>query len=212
MLTIGYLIPFLVVKALPDYDSFLVTLIDKGVFAQLPKRYAFKDYKTGESGWAAVFGIKGSRIILSQKSPQYVRKILEFLLSSLIKEGKIKFKRVAKLANANFHKVAVAADDSENYSQRDVVKLCMPCFQDLKNYVSEKVIIVKYSEDMEEYIINSLSPAPMEHITKVILLKDTDEAIVYVEDKYAGYFFGPKGQNVSTASKLTGYKINIQPV
>jgi N utilization substance protein A len=212
MLNIGYLVPFIVVKALPDYDSYLATLIDKGVFAQLPRRYAFKDYKTGETGWAAVFGIKGARIILSQKSPQYIRKILEFLLSSLIKEGRIKFKRVAKLANANFHKVAVAVDAPDSYSQRDVVKLCMPCFEDLRNYVSEKVIIVKYSEDIEEYIINSLSPAPPEHVSKVILFKDTDEAMVYVEREYAGYFLGPKGQNVSTASKLTGFRINIRPV
>jgi len=209
MLNIGYLVPFVVVKAMPDYDSFLTTLIDKGVFALLPRRYAFKDYRVGEAGWASVFGIKGARIILSQKSPQYVRKILEYLLSPLIKEEIIKFKRVARLADANFHKVAVAVNNPEKYSQRDVVKMCRPCFEDLKNYVSEKVIIVKYSEDTEEYIINALSPAPPERIDKVILNKGAHEAEVFVEDKYVGYFLGPKGQNVSTASKLTGFKITI---
>lgn len=209
MLNVGYLVPFVVVKAMPDYDSFLTTLIDKGVFALLPRRYAYKEYKTGEAGWASVFGVKGARIILSQKSPQYVRKILEYLLSPLIKEERIKFKRVAKLTNANFHKVAVAVDNPQKYSQSDVVKLCRPCFEDLKNYVSEKVIIVKYSDDIEEYIINALSPAPPEHIDKVILHKDSFKAEVHVEDKYVGYFLGPKGQNVATASKLTGFKITI---
>jgi N utilization substance protein A len=210
MLTVGYLIPFLVVKALPDYDSFLVTLIDKSVFAQLPRKYAFKEYKVGEAGWAAVFSIKGSRVILSQKSPQYVRKILEYLLSALIQEGKIKFKRVAKLAAAKFYKIAVSAPDT--YTQGDVVKLCAPFFQDAKNYISEKIIIVKYSEDIEEYIINALSPAPSDHVDKVILSKDTKNASITVEREYVGYFLGPKGQNVSTASKLTGFKITIYPV
>ena len=210
MLKVGYLVPFMVLKGLPDYDSYLTTLINKGILAQLPKKYALRQYKIGETGWASIFGIKGSRIILSQKSPQYVRKILEYLLSPLIQEEKIKFKRVAKVAGSHFYKVAV--ESSNGVSGKEIVQMCLPYFKGkIKDYVDEKIILVKYSKDIKQYVINSLIPAPLEQIEKVIHIKDMNETNVYVDEKYAGLFLGAKGKNAATASKLTGIRIIIIP-
>jgi hypothetical protein len=52
MIHIGYLVPFTILKGLPDYEAYLVVLINKGIMAQLPRKYAMHDYKIGESGWA----------------------------------------------------------------------------------------------------------------------------------------------------------------
>ncbi len=207
MLNIGYLIPFLVIKALPDYDSYLVTLIDKGVLAQLPRRYAFKDYKIGETGWASVFNIQGSRVTLSQKSTQYVRKIMEHILSPLLKEKKIKVKRVAKMAAASFFKVAV--ESLCGMSNKDILNELRPYLKETKDYIAEKVIIVKYSDDALEYIINSLVPAPLNRIEQIMIRKDISQVKISVPEKYVGIFLGPKAMNVLTAAKLTGYNIKI---
>jgi transcription antitermination factor NusA-like protein len=210
MLKVGYLVPFMVIKGLPDYDSYLTTLINKGILAQLPRKYTSKQYKIGETGWASIFAIRGSRIILSQKSPQYVRKILEYLLSPLIQEDKIKFKKVAKVFGSHFYKIAV--ESSNGASGKEIVKMCLPYLEGkIKDYIDEKIILVKYSKDIERYVINSLAPAPLEHIQKVIHIEDMNEITVYVDDKYAGLFLGAGGKNAATASKLTGIKVIIFP-
>jgi N utilization substance protein A len=209
MLNVGYLVPFMVLKALPDFDSYLVVLVEKGILAQLPKRHAMRKFRIGETGWASVFAIKGSRVTLSQKSTQYVRKITEFILAPFIQSGAIKVKRVAKISAGNFYKVAVQCDNG--MSPKALVKASMPYLKKAIDYLNEKIILVKYSDDIQEYIANALTPAPIEEVRKVIYFKDMKEANVYVTKEYAGYFLGPKGQNVSTASKLTGCKIIIIP-
>lgn len=208
MLNIGYLVPFTILKGLPDYEAYLVVLIDKGILAQLPKKYAMRDYKIGETGWASVFNIQGARVTLSQKSTQYVRKIVEHILSPLIQDRVIKVKRVAKMAGGSFYKVAV--EPLIGMSGSELLNEVKPYLKETKEYLSEKVIIVKYSNDVKEYIANSLVPAPVDKIGHIMILEDLKKANVIVSEEYVGKFLGPKAMNVLTAAKLTGYNINIK--
>jgi len=210
MLNIGYLVPFTILKALPDYESYLVVLIDKGVLAQLPRKYAMRPYRIGESGWASVFNMKGSRITLSQKSTQYVRKIMEHILTPLLQENRIKVKRVAKMADGTFYKVAV--ESLTGKSGGDLLNEVRPYLEKTKEHISEKVIIVKYSSDLEEYIANSLVPAPIGKIGNIMVFEGMKEAEVKVPKEFVGKFLGPKAMNVLTAAKLTGYKIEVTGV
>ncbi|HLE18267.1 MAG TPA: hypothetical protein VI728_08285 [Syntrophales bacterium] len=205
---IGHLVNFFVVKAMPDYDSYLVCLQGGELLALLPRKYANRLYKVGETGWAAVFEIKGARINLSQKSPQYIRKILEYLTAPLIQEKKIRFKKVALVAGAPFCKVAVAVDNE--MSQKDLVELCKPYLADLKQYIAEHVTFVKYSDDIEKYVVNALSPGPKKAIKKVIFFQESNTAAVYVKSSSLAIFYGRHGQNVAAAAKLTGITIEIK--
>lgn len=199
--------PFTILKGLPDYEAYLVVLIDKGILAQLPRRYAMHDYKIGETGWASVFNIQGATVILSQKSTQYVRKITEHILSPLIGDGLIKVKRVAKMAGGSFYKVAVESLTGMNGG--DLVNEVKPYLEETKVYLAEKVIIVKYSSEIKEYIANSLVPAPAGKIKSIMIFANMKEADVKVPEEYVGKFLGPKAMNVLTAAKLTGYRIKI---
>jgi N utilization substance protein A len=96
-------------------------------------------------------------------------------------------------------------------SAKQLVKTSMPYLKKTIDHLSEKVILVKYSDDIKEYVANALTPAPAEEVWNVIYFKEMNEANVYVTKEYAGYFLGTKGQNVATASKLTGCKITIIP-
>ena len=210
MLNIGYLVPFTILKGLPDYEAYLVVLINKGIMAQLPRKYAMHDYKIGETGWASVFNIRGATVILSQKSTQYVRKVMEHILTPLLLDSRIKVKRVAKMAGGSFYKVAV--ESLTDMSNGDLLDEIRPYLEETKDYIAEKVIIVKYSNDAQEYIANSLVPAPVKEIKHIRILKNIKRASVIVPEEYVGYFLGPKAMNVLTAAKLTGYKIEITGV
>lgn len=70
----------------------------------------------------------------------------------------------------------------------------------------EKVDVIQYSEDPEEYIVNALSPAK---ISKVDLDEENHVATVYADEDQLSLAIGKSGQNVRLASKLTGWKIDV---
>ena len=73
----------------------------------------------------------------------------------------------------------------------------------------EKIDIVKWSEDISEFISAALSPAK---VVKVELLPgETRSCRVTVPDQQLSLAIGNKGQNARLAAKLTGWKIDIKP-
>ena len=71
----------------------------------------------------------------------------------------------------------------------------------------EKIDIVKYSENPEEYVANALSPSKV-----VEAIADPAEKIcrVIVPDDKLSLAIGKEGQNARLAAKLTGWKIDIK--
>lgn len=71
----------------------------------------------------------------------------------------------------------------------------------------ERMDIVKYSEDPEEYIKNALNPARIERIE---LNKADRVALVVVDDAQLSVAIGRSGQNVRLAARLTGWRIDLK--
>jgi N utilization substance protein A len=69
----------------------------------------------------------------------------------------------------------------------------------------EKIDIIEWSDDPEQFIANALSPAKVEN---VVIYGDT--AKVKVAEDQLSLAIGKEGQNVRLAYKLTGYKIDIE--
>lgn len=69
----------------------------------------------------------------------------------------------------------------------------------------EKIDIINWSENPQEFIREALSPA---EVTKVEI--DGKKAKVYVAEDQQSIAIGRQGQNVRLASKLTGYDIDIE--
>ena len=72
----------------------------------------------------------------------------------------------------------------------------------------EKIDIIKYSEDPEEYIAAALSPS---EVISVTMMEDGRSCRVVVPDSQLSLAIGKEGQNARLAAKLTGYKIDIKP-
>jgi len=71
----------------------------------------------------------------------------------------------------------------------------------------EKIDIVVYDENPEQFIRNALSPAD---VAKVVIDGTKKQATVYVADDQQSIAIGRGGQNVRLASRLTGYELDIE--
>lgn len=70
----------------------------------------------------------------------------------------------------------------------------------------EKIDIVLWDEDVEQFIMNSLSPAKTE---KIAISSKEHKAIISVSKENLSLAIGKGGQNVRLASKLSGWGIDI---
>jgi len=205
---VGDLINFFIVKNMPDYEAYLTCVMGGELLALLPKRFSGKTYKIGESGWASIFGIHGGgRVTLSRTSPQFIRKFLEYSLRDFLKEENISIKKVAGVRGANFYKIAC----STSLLQKDLYnefRNALP--EDFKKQVSESITPIRYSENIEEYVVNAFSPAPIEAIRRVFYSPSIGIITVYVDTNMIGRFLGKNGSNISTAAKLVGKEIVLK--
>ncbi len=75
----------------------------------------------------------------------------------------------------------------------------------------EKIDIIKWSENPEEFIASALSPAD---VLKTIITSNEEKnctCTVIVPNNKLSLAIGNKGQNAKLAAKLTGFKIDIKP-
>ena len=72
--------------------------------------------------------------------------------------------------------------------------------------LGEKIDIIRWSDDPEEYVSNALSPAKLKQVN---LNPAKGECEVIVDEDQLSLAIGKKGQNVRLSSRLTGWKIDI---
>ncbi len=151
---------------------------------------------------------KGPTVVLSRKHPGLVKRLFELEVPE-IQDGTVIIKAISREAGSRT-KIAVYSRD-ENV---DPIGSCIGPKGIRKNNITaeikgEKIDIVKYSEDAEEFIRASLSPA------QVVSVKETGERSCYVlvEDDQLSLAIGKEGQNARLAARLTGFnKIDIKSV
>ena len=71
----------------------------------------------------------------------------------------------------------------------------------------EKVDIVPFSEDSQEFVMKALSPA---RVSQVRIDEDTGTAEVIVPDYQLSLAIGKEGQNARLAARLTGWRVDIK--
>ncbi len=199
VIKINYLVLFQVVKKLPDHDSLLCNIVGTQLFAQLPKKYAAHDYKIGDTDWAAVFEIKGARITLTQKSPAYIRKLIEYLVSEPLINYELSIKKIG--IYQNLFKILIKTD--KNFTNRDLNEIFKPYInsQEIKKHFPEgKFVFTRYYENIEDLIKSLLLYE--DRIQRVIYFKSLAQATVYSENGSVGLLVGEKGKNLITAKKI----------
>ena len=151
---------------------------------------------------------RGPQVILSRTHPGLVKRLFELEVPEIY-DGTVEIRSIAREAGSR-SKLAVWSSD-ENV---DPIGACVgPKGSRVNNVVaelgSEKIDIIKYSDDPAAYVAASLSPADVLSVTP---LEGSKSCRVMVPDDQLSLAIGKEGQNARLAAKLTGYKIDIKSV
>lgn len=167
------------------------------------------NFRLGERVKAFVYEVKkdkGTQIILSRRHEGLVKKLFELEVPEIF-EGVVEMRSIAREAGERT-KVAVASKDDKV----DCVGACVGMRGSrVKNIIEElrgeKIDIVRFSEDIKEFIKASLAPAV---ISRIELDRETKRAKVLVASDQLSLAIGKRGQNVRLASKLVGWEIDVR--
>ncbi len=148
---------------------------------------------------------KGPQITVSRTHTGFLKRLFEMEVPEIY-EGIVEVKAAAREAGKR-SKLAVFSGNSDI----DPVGSCVgpkgSRVQAISNELKgEKIDIVKWSEEVEEYIGNSLSPAK---VSSVIIDSEEKTATVVVPDNQLSLAIGKEGQNARLAAKITGWKVDI---
>ena len=149
---------------------------------------------------------KGPQVVVSRTHPGLLKRLFELEVPE-IQEGIVEIKSVAR-EPGNRSKIAVWSKDESV----DPVGSCvgyrgMRVQAIVDELGSEKIDIVKWSEDPAKFIANALSPSK---VVSVAVNEAEKVSRVVVPDYQLSLAIGKEGQNARLAAKLTGWKIDIK--
>lgn len=170
-----------------------------------------EQYKLGDRVRAVIIKVhrlsKGPQIVVSRSDPSLLIRLFEMEIPEVF-DGTVVIQNAVREGGERA-KVAVTSRDAAV----DPVGACVGMKGSRINAIirelrGEKIDIIKYSEDITEYTINSLNPA---RISNVLIIDPMEKILeVIVAEDQLSLAIGRKGQNVRLASRLLGWEINIK--
>ncbi len=151
---------------------------------------------------------KGPQLLISRTHPNLVKKLMELEIPE-IKSNLVEIKAIAREPGVR-SKVAVSSSDPKI----DPIGSCVGqkgvrVSNVMDELNGERIDIILWNENSEEYIKTALSPAK---VALIVLDKEAKRAKVYVNPDQRPLAIGKNGQNVRLASKLTGFELDIMDV
>lgn len=151
---------------------------------------------------------KGPQVFLSRTHPGLLRSLFELEVPE-IQSGEVEIKAVAREAG-NRSKIAVYSRDPDV----DPVGACVGARGSRVQAVvaelnNEKIDVVAWVDDEEEFIKNALSPAKVFYVRL-----DEEQKVAYtvVPEDQLSLAIGREGQNARLAARLTGWRIDIKSI
>ncbi len=149
---------------------------------------------------------KGPQVVLSRTHPNLLKRLFELEVPEIY-DGVVEIRSIAREAGFR-SKIAVYSKNEDVDSVGSCVGPKGMRVQAIVNELrGEKIDIVRWSDNMAEYIANSLSPSK---VVEVTLQESEKIARVIVPDYQLSLAIGIKGQNARLAAKLTNWKIDIK--
>jgi len=150
---------------------------------------------------------RGPQLILSRANEEFV----EYLFRQEVPEleaGAVEIRAIAREAGRRT-KLAVASNVPGVDPVGTFVGGHGTRVQAVMNEIGdqEKIDIITFDENIEQFIKNALSPA---EVNKVVIKEADKRATVYVNEDQQSIAIGRAGQNVRLASRLTGYELDIE--
>ena len=148
-------------------------------------------------------GQRGPQIFVSRSHPKILSRLFELEVPE-IGTGTVEIKAVAREAGSRSKIAVMSNEDGVDPIGSCVGQRGTRVTAVIHELGGEKIDIIEWKQDSEEFIANSLSPA------KVLSAKiGRNRAEVTVAEDQLSLAIGKEGQNVRLAAKLTGWKIDI---
>ena len=167
-------------------------------------------YRQGDRIRAYIFDVdltaKGPQIVLSRTHPNLLIELFRQEVPEIY-EGIVEVKAAVREPGGRA-KIAVVSHDRDV----DPVGACVgmrgtrvqAVVQELRG---EKIDIIHYTPDPAEFVCRALAPAK---VSKIILDEGDHAMEVIVPDDQLSLAIGKKGQNVTLASRLTGWRLDVR--
>jgi len=149
---------------------------------------------------------KGPQIVVSRTHPGLIKRLFELEVPEIV-DGVVDIKAIAR-EPGHRTKISVASNDPNV----DPVGACVGARGSRVRMVvnevrGEKVDIVPFSDDPEDFVMKALQPAK---VREVRVDEATGNATVIVPDFQLSLAIGKEGQNVRLAGRLTGWRVDIK--
>jgi len=167
-------------------------------------------YRQGDRIRAYIFDVdltaKGPQIVLSRTHPNLLIELFRQEVPEIY-EGIVEVKAAVREPGGRA-KIAVVSHDRDV----DPVGACVgmrgtrvqAVVQELRG---EKIDIIHYTPDPAEFVCRAIAPAK---VSKIILDEEDHAMEVIVPDDQLSLAIGKKGQNVTLASRLTGWRLDVR--
>ena len=148
---------------------------------------------------------RGPIVTLSRVHPNFVKRLFELEIPE-IQDGTILIKGVSREAGSRTKIAVMSLDENVDAIGSCIGKNGMRISAVLAELGNEKVDIIKYSENIEEYVAEALSPAKVISVT----MEEERSCKVIVSPDQLSLAIGKEGQNAKLVARLTGCKIDIK--
>ena len=198
------------VSAVANRDIY-VTVGKVEMILPAKERIPTEDYQVGDSIRAIVLRVdpeaKGPSVVLSRASGKFVEALFRLEVSE-IADGVVEIMGVSR--DPGFRAKLAVRTSNENV---DPVGACVgQRGSRVRSIVSElsgeKIDIVRWNEDIRQYVAQALAPAKLESIEIDPVASRTVHVVV--DPKQYSLAIGKRGQNVRLTTKLTGWHIDVK--
>ena len=175
------------------------------------ERIPTEDLQVGDTVRAIVIRVdpdaKGPSVVISRASGKFVEALFRLEVSE-ISDGVVEIMGVSR--DPGYRAKLAVRTSNENV---DPVGACVgqrgSRVRTIVNELSgEKIDIVRWNEDIRQYVAQALAPAKLESI-EVDPAQPNTVHIVAAADQYS-LALGKRGQNVRLATKLTGWHVEVK--
>ena len=199
------------VSAISHRDTY-VTVGKTEMLLPGKERIPTEEYQVGDPIKAIIKRVdqkptKGPSVILSRADPKFVEALFRLEVSE-IADGVVEIMGVSR--DPGYRAKLAVRTSNENV---DPVGACVgqrgSRVRTIVNELAgEKIDIVRWNEDIRQYVAQALAPAKLESIEVDPVAPNTVHVVV-AADQYS-LAIGKRGQNVRLTTKLTGWHIEVR--
>ncbi len=189
-----------------NLDNKITTILTKD--QQIPKERYYGGQRLKLYLDKVVKTTKGPQLMISRTHENLVRKLMELEIPE-IKAGQVEIKGISREPGVR-SKVAVYSSDPKI----DPIGSCVGqkgvrVSNVMDELSGERIDIIQWSENVEEFIKAALAPAKVAHID---IDEEEKRAKIFVQPDQRPLAIGKEGQNVRLASNLTQYELDVMDV